>query len=43
MDGQMTGQTLDKVIPMCRYAFQATQKLHAPKFHSVGHKNMSLT
>ena len=22
-----TGQTLDKVIPMCRYASQATQKL----------------
>ena len=25
-DGQTDGQTTDKVIPMCRYASQATQK-----------------
>ena len=25
-DGQADGQTTDKVIPMCRYASQATQK-----------------
>ena len=25
-DGQTDRQTLDKVIPMCRYASQATQK-----------------
>ena len=25
-DGQTDGQTPDKVIPMCRYASQATQK-----------------
>ena len=29
-------QTPDKVIPMCRYASQATQKLDAPKFLSSG-------
>ena len=26
------GRTMDKVIPMCRYASQATQKLHADTF-----------
>ena len=26
-DGQTDGQTTDKVIPMCRYASQATQKV----------------
>ena len=26
-DRQTDGQTTDKVIPMCRYASQATQKL----------------
>ena len=26
-DGQTDRQTMDKVIPMCRYASQATQKL----------------
>ena len=26
MDRQTDGQTTDKVIPMCRYAVQATQK-----------------
>ena len=26
-DGQTYGQTTDKVIPMCRYASQATQKV----------------
>ena len=26
-DGQTDRQTTDKVIPMCRYASQATQKL----------------
>ena len=26
-DGRTDGQTTDKVIPMCRYATQATQKL----------------
>ena len=25
-DGQTDGRTTDKVIPMCRYALQATQK-----------------
>ena len=28
MDGQMDRQTRDKVIPMCRYALQATQNLY---------------
>ena len=27
MDGRMDRQMLDKVIPMCHYASQATQKL----------------
>ena len=30
-DGQMDGQTTDKVIPMCRYASQATQQYYALK------------
>ena len=34
-------RTTDKVIPMCRYASQATQKLDAPKFHSGNIKIIS--
>ena len=29
-------QTPNRVIPMCRYASQATQKLDAPEFYSGG-------
>ena len=33
-DGQKDGQTTDKVNPMCRYASQATQKVHIlRRFH----------
>ena len=31
-DGRTDGQTTDKVIPMCRYASQATQKLQWCRF-----------
>ena len=39
-DRQTDGQTTDKVIPMCRYASQATQKLTLVTFleeFMVGH------
>ena len=30
-DRQTDGRTMDKVIPMCRYASQATQKLDSAR------------
>ena len=33
-DGQTDRQTLDKVIPMCRYASQATQKGHLEEYRA---------
>ena len=38
-DARTHRQTPDKVIPMCRYASQATQKLDAPN-SIVIHKNI---
>ena len=37
-DGRTDGQTTDKVIPMCRYASQATQKLPILQSHSFNNK-----
>ena len=37
-DGQIDRQTMDKVIPMCRYASQATQKLQM-HIYTIGPTN----